>query len=32
MAELDGSNNVRMVARWTAGVQVGVPADFTKQS
>ena len=31
MAELDGSNNVRMVARWTAGVQVGVPADFTKQ-
>ena len=32
MAELDGSNNVRMVARWTAGVQVGGPADFTKQS
>ena len=32
MADLDGSNNVRMVARWTAGVQVGVPADFTKQS
>ena len=32
MADLDGSNNIRMVARWTAGVQVGVPADFTKQS
>lgn len=32
MSELDGSQNVRMVARWTAGVQVGVPADFTYQS
>jgi len=32
MADLDGSQNVRMVARWTAGVQVGVDADFTYQS
>ena len=32
MENLDGSNNVRMVAKWTAGVQVGVAADFTKQS
>tara|TARA_R100000781_G_C4077496_1_gene126592 strand:+ start:524 stop:1390 length:867 start_codon:yes stop_codon:yes gene_type:complete len=32
MADLDGSNNIRMIARWTAGVQVGVPADFVKQS
>ena len=32
MADLNGSNQIRMVARWTAGVQVGVPADFTKQS
>jgi len=29
MENLDGSNNVRMVASWTAGVQVGVPSDFT---
>jgi hypothetical protein len=28
MENLDGSNNVRMVAKWTAGVQTGVPADF----
>jgi len=28
MASLDGSQNVRMVARWTAGVQVGVASDF----
>ena len=28
MANLDGSQNVRMVARWTAGVQVGVASDF----
>tara|TARA_R110002020_G_scaffold21591_3_gene73490 strand:+ start:3179 stop:4045 length:867 start_codon:yes stop_codon:yes gene_type:complete len=32
MADLDGSQNVRLVARWTAGVQVGVAADFTYQS
>jgi len=32
MENLDGSNNVRMVAKWTAGVQVGVPSDFTYQS
>ncbi len=32
MENLDGSNNVRMVAKWTAGVQVGVPSDFVKQS
>ena len=32
MAELDGSDNVRMVAKWTAGVQVGVASDFTYQS
>jgi len=31
MENLDGSNNVRMVAKWTAGVQVGVAADFTHQ-
>jgi len=32
MAELDGSDNIRMVAKWTAGVQTGVLADFTLQS
>ena len=32
MENLDGSNNVRMVAKWTAGVQVGVASDFTYQS
>tara|TARA_R110000824_G_scaffold136028_2_gene299538 strand:- start:52 stop:918 length:867 start_codon:yes stop_codon:yes gene_type:complete len=32
MANLDGSENIRMVATWTAGVQTGVAADFTKQS
>lgn len=32
MAELDGSQNVRLVSRWTAGVQVGVASDFTYQS
>ena len=31
MSELDGSNNVRCVAKWTAGVQVGVASDFTHQ-
>jgi len=32
MENLDGSDNIRMVAKWTAGVQIGVPSDFTKQS
>jgi len=32
MKPLDGSQNIRLVARWTAGVQVGVAADFTYQS
>jgi len=32
MENLDGSNNVRMVAKWTAGVQTGVASDFTFQS
>tara|TARA_R100001163_G_scaffold11860_1_gene10934 strand:- start:1280 stop:2131 length:852 start_codon:yes stop_codon:yes gene_type:complete len=32
MADLDGSDNIRMVAKWTAGVQVGVASDFTFQS
>ena len=32
MADLDGSDNIRMIAKWTAGVQVGVPGDFVKQS
>ena len=32
MSGLDGSQNVRLVSRWTAGVQVGVDADFTYQS
>jgi hypothetical protein len=32
MSTIDLSNNIRMVAKWTAGVQVGVPADFVKQS
>ena len=32
MENLDGSNNVRMVAKWTAGVQTGVASDFTYQS
>ncbi len=32
MADLDGSDNVRMVAKWTAGVQTGVASDFVYQS
>jgi hypothetical protein len=32
MSEITGSDVVRMVCRYTAGVQVGVPSDFTKQS
>ena len=31
MSELDGSNNIRCVAKWTAGCQVGVASDFTHQ-
>jgi hypothetical protein len=32
MSSIDLSNNIRMVAKWTAGVQVGVASDFTYQS
>tara|TARA_Y100000114_G_C11748762_1_gene323055 strand:- start:694 stop:1545 length:852 start_codon:yes stop_codon:yes gene_type:complete len=32
MSEITGAQNVRMVARWTAGVQVGVASDFVYQS
>lgn len=32
MEDLDGSDNIRLVAKWTAGVQVGVASDFTYQS
>lgn len=32
MEDLDGSDNIRMVAKWTAGVQVGVASDFVYQS
>ena len=32
MADLDGSQNVRMVSRWTAGVTVGVAANCVIQS
>lgn len=32
MANLDGSDNIRLVAKYTAGVQVGVAADWVKQS
>jgi len=32
MENLDGSSNVRMVAKWTAGVQTGVASDFTYQA
>ena len=32
MNPLDGSQNIRLVARWTAGVNVGVASDFTYQS
>ena len=32
MGDITGSDVVRMVCRYTAGVQVGVPSDFTKQS
>ena len=32
MAALDGSNNIRMVARYSAGVQTGTGADIVRQS
>jgi hypothetical protein len=32
MSTIDLSNNIRMVAKYTAGVQVGVAADFVKQA
>ena len=32
MAALDGSDNMRMVARYSAGVQTGVGADIVRQS
>ncbi len=31
MSDLDGSNNIRCVAKWTGGCQVGVASDFTHQ-
>ena len=32
MATLDGSDNMRLVARYSAGVQTGVGADIVRQS
>jgi len=32
MATLDGSDNIRMVARYSAGVQTGTGADIVRQS
>ena len=32
MAQLDGSDNIRMVARYSAGVQAGTGADIVRQS
>jgi len=32
LENITGGNEVRLVAKWTAGVQVGVPSDFVKQS
>ena len=32
MANLDGSDNIRMVARYSAGVQTGTGADIVRQS
>ncbi len=32
LEDIDGSDNVRMVAKWTAGVQTGIASDFTFQS
>ena len=32
MAQLDGSDNMRLVARYSAGVQTGIGADIVRQS
>ena len=32
MSALDGSNNLRMVCRYSAGVQTGTGADIVRQS
>ena len=32
MSNLDGSDNMRLVARYSAGVQTGVGADIVRQS
>ena len=32
MSALDGSDNMRMVCRWSAGVQTGIGADILRQS
>ena len=32
MSQLDGSDNLRLVARYTAGVVAGVGADVVRQS
>ena len=32
MAALDGSDNMRLVARYSAGVQLGIGADIVHQS
>ena len=32
MAALDGSDNMRLVCRYSAGVQTGVGADIVRQS
>ena len=32
MSQLDGSDNIRLVARYSAGVQTGVGADIVRQS
>ena len=32
MSTLDGSDNIRMVARYSAGVQTGTGADIVRQS
>jgi hypothetical protein len=32
MAALDGSDNMRLVARYSAGVQTGTGADIVRQS
>jgi hypothetical protein len=32
MSDIDGSQNVRFVARFTAGVQIGIGSDITYYS